>query len=163
MAEELEIRMEMTPNPNMLKYALNRMILLTSAEYFRNKEEAEEFSPLALKLFDIGVQSVMIGSNFITIGIEDNDNLRDLNRDVINTIRDHINSGEEICRTRDDFDKTTEDPISQTIREILDAEIRPAVAQVQDNPNGRRRWHLVAATTFYPSAAESKPSRRCAI
>jgi Fe-S cluster biogenesis protein NfuA len=129
MIDELEIRMEMTPNPNMLKYALNQVILLTSAEYFRNKDEAENFSPLALKLFEVGVSSVMIGSNFITVGIESQDNLRELNRGIIACIKEHIQSGAEICRTRDDMDKSSEDPKSQLIREILDNEIRPAVAQ----------------------------------
>ncbi|HAR67440.1 MAG TPA: NifU family protein, partial [Lentisphaeria bacterium] len=42
----LEINLEITPNPNALKYALNRRILLTGAEYYATEAEAEEYSPL---------------------------------------------------------------------------------------------------------------------
>ena len=126
---ELEINLEFTPNPNMLKYVVNKVILLTGAEYYRNKEEAEGFSPLAIKLFDIGVKSVMFGNNFITVGMENQDNLREMNRDIMACIKSHISEGLEICRPKDDVDIADEDDSSRRIREILDTEIRPAVAQ----------------------------------
>jgi Fe-S cluster biogenesis protein NfuA len=126
----LEISLEFTPNPNTLKYALNRRILLSGAEYYTTEEEAEEYSPLATKLFHLdAITAVMIGPDFITITLFSQDNLRESNRAILGAIREHIESGAEICTPRPEEDFAAEDdPISDRIREILTEEIRPMVA-----------------------------------
>jgi Fe-S cluster biogenesis protein NfuA len=126
----LEISLEFTPNPNTLKYVLNRRILLSGAEYYASTEEAEEYSPLATRLFHLDLlTAVMIGPDFITVTLLTQDNLREANRELLGAIREHIESGGVICVPRPEEDFAAEDdPVSARIREILNEEIRPAVA-----------------------------------
>jgi Fe-S cluster biogenesis protein NfuA len=125
----VEIQLEFTPNPNTLKYALNRRILITGAEYYKNAEEAEQYSPLALKLFQLeAISAVMLGPDFVTITLSNQDNLRELNRSVLATIREHLEAGETIAIPRDETDHADESDVERRIRELLENEIRPAVA-----------------------------------
>ena len=66
---------------------------------------------------------------FISVTIENHDNMRELNKDVMQTIKDHLESGEVICspRTGETF-RGEESESAIRIREIIDQEIRPAVA-----------------------------------
>ncbi len=125
----VEISLEITPNPNTLKYALNRRILPFGTESYTTEEEAKEYSPLATKLFALEpIVGVMIGPNFVTITMGKCDNMRELNRQVMTLIKEHLDAGETICRQRERPDLEDEDEISRQIREIIDSEIRPAVA-----------------------------------
>ncbi len=68
MAELLEITVEVTPNPNSLKFTLNRVVVEKGSRSFFRPERAEG-SPLAKQLFEIpGVRSVFMVSNFVSIG-----------------------------------------------------------------------------------------------
>lgn len=127
----LDITLEFTPNPNTLKYSLNRTLLVTGSEYFTSLAEAEPWSPLGVKLFNLGgITAVMFGQNFLTVTLENQDNLRVLNRAVIDTVRAHVEAGEVAVRPRDAVDKlAVDDDVSRRIREIIDTEVRPAVAQ----------------------------------
>jgi Fe-S cluster biogenesis protein NfuA len=126
----IEISLEFTPNPNTLKYELNRPLLLTGPEFFRSREEALPYSPLAVRLFDLGgIVAVMIGSAFVTVTLAELDSLREMNRRIMTSIKDHLEAGQPICQPRDAAEKGGNDPISQQIRQILDEEIRPAVAR----------------------------------
>lgn len=126
----IEINLEFTPNPNTLKYELNRRLLVTGTENFTTREEAAEFSPLATRLFDLeDVAGVMIGPTFITITLTSQDNLRELNRDVMHAIKGHLESGEIIVTPRAEAEHpASESETARRIREIIDSEIRPAVA-----------------------------------
>jgi len=125
----IEISLELTPNPNTLKYALNRRILAAGSQNYTTAEDAAAYSPLASKLFALeGIGGVMIGPSFVTITLLKTDKLRDLNRQVMATLKAHLESGEEICRPREPLAAGEEDAVSTRIREIIDGEIRPAVA-----------------------------------
>ena len=98
----VEINLEFTPNPNTLKYTLNRRLLLTGAENFKTRDEAEGYSPLAVKLHDLdSVSGIMIGPSFITVTLSSQDNLRELNRQIMSVIKGHLESGETIVTPRD--------------------------------------------------------------
>jgi Fe-S cluster biogenesis protein NfuA len=126
----VEINLEFTPNPNTLKYTLNRRLLVVGAENYNSKEEADMYSPLASKLFDIEpIQGVMIGPDFITVTLSSQDNLRATNKSVMDTIKEHLASGADIATPRDDDQKYVNlSDDEKRIKEILDSEIRPAVA-----------------------------------
>ncbi len=125
----VEIELEFTPNPNTLKYAMNRQLLVTGAEFFRTRAEAEQYSPLALKLFDLGqISAVMVGPTFVTITLAATDNLRELNNKVMATLKAHLEAGAEICRPREHTANAAEDALAGRIRALIDEEIRPAVA-----------------------------------
>lgn len=155
----VEITLEFTPNPETLKYALNRRILLTGAEYYVSIDEAEHYSPLATKLFTLGnIGAVMIGADFVTVTLESHDNLRELNRDIMQTIKEHLESGELICVPRD-YDLDPEEcETSREIRRILDEEIRPQVAMdggdivFQRYEDGVVYLHMMGACSGCPSS-----------
>lgn len=68
MTEPLEISVDATPNPNSLKFTLNRVVVEKGSRSFFRPEQAEG-SPLAKQLFVIpGVRSVFMVSNFVSIG-----------------------------------------------------------------------------------------------
>ena len=61
------VSLEFTPNPNTLKYSVNRQLLQTrGAANFTTRDQAQGKSPLALRLFEIpgicGVMSAAISS-----------------------------------------------------------------------------------------------------
>src|SRR5690606_2624319 len=102
MEHPIEISLEFTPNPKTLKYCVNRRFLLVGSEYFVSAEEAEGHSPLAVKLFGMGdISAVMFGADFVTVTLEAPNRLRELNRQIIDTIRAHIEAGETVVTPRD--------------------------------------------------------------
>jgi Fe-S cluster biogenesis protein NfuA len=127
----LDISLEFTPNPNTLKYVVNQTLLEKGAVNFTSKEQTEK-APLARKLFDvIGVVGVMIGKNFITITKGEEGDWESLNNGVMETLKNHLGQG--LLAFDPDFTISTktgegEGEIENKIREILDREIRPAVA-----------------------------------
>ena len=67
-SSDVYVSLEFTPNPNTLKYSVNRQLLTKGAVNFTKKEDALSRSKLAAKLFDVsGISGVMIGSNFVTV------------------------------------------------------------------------------------------------
>ena len=63
----VSIYAEMTPNPKVMKFVSNKLLLQTDSAEFRNIEEAKP-SPLATKLFHFPfVKEVFISGNYIAI------------------------------------------------------------------------------------------------
>jgi len=59
---------EATPNPENLKFVMNRMLFARNSADFQQREEALGVSPLAEKIFDFPyVKGVFISNNFITL------------------------------------------------------------------------------------------------
>lgn len=70
MADELEIRIEGTPNPNSLKFSTNRTIWEGRAQTFSDQSQAFA-SPIARSLLGVpGVKSVFFLRDFVTISRE---------------------------------------------------------------------------------------------
>jgi Fe-S cluster biogenesis protein NfuA len=126
----VEINLEFTPNPNTLKYTVNRRLLAAGAEYYTSPSDAADWSPLAVVLFEIEmIDAILIGPTFVTITLAHQDNLRDTNKRIIDTIRGHLEAGLPIATPRDpELTAGDDSPDVQTIIRILDEEIRPAVA-----------------------------------
>jgi Fe-S cluster biogenesis protein NfuA len=129
-APPIEINLEFTPNPNTLKYTVNRLLLPAGAEYYTSAEEAKEWSPLAARVFEIEViEAVLLGPDFVTVTLAHQDNLRDTNKRIISSIREHLEAGLPIATLRDPEEISDADsPEVRQILQILDDEIRPAVA-----------------------------------
>ena len=130
----VNIQLEWTPNPSTLKYVVDTKILPSGAMNFTDKALADEKSPLVSKLFGIkGVQAVMLGTNFVTVTKGDDGEWDELNDGVMAMIDQHLTAGEEVVKAEFLELKaptiTGGSEIEQKIREILDNEIRPAVAQ----------------------------------
>ena len=134
-ASQVQISAETTPNPNTLKFVVNKTFFEFGSMDFPDKEKAQE-SPLASKLFDIpSVAGVFIGTNFITVTKTTEADWNTLITPVVNTIRALLSTGEAVTGTGKNTETKAEgagakaaDPVETKIREILDREIRPAVA-----------------------------------
>ena len=65
---DVSVSLEFTPNPNTLKYSVNRELLSQGAMNYTKVQDAAKSSPLARDLFGVsGVSGVMVGKNFITV------------------------------------------------------------------------------------------------
>ncbi|OFZ55792.1 MAG: iron transporter [Bdellovibrionales bacterium RIFOXYC1_FULL_54_43] len=130
------VSLEFTPNPNTLKYLINRSLLSQGTANFRNRSEAEHKSPLAVKLFSIpGIEGVMVGRNFVTVTKTEDGDWDEVHQKCSTTIETHLNDGLPVLTDAalKEHSETSNvgsgsDPVVTRIREILDQEIRPAVA-----------------------------------
>lgn len=130
----VNIQLEWTPNPNTLKYVVDTALLPRGAMNFQARDVAEEKSPLATRLFDIkGVTAVMLGTNFVTVTKGDEGEWDELNDGVMMALDKHLSDGAEVVKADvlNSFMTAVASgggELETRIREILDAEIRPAVA-----------------------------------
>jgi Fe-S cluster biogenesis protein NfuA len=128
------VDLEFTPNPNTLKYVTDTPLLLGGAFSFRTIEEATDRSDLAMSLLSLeGISSLMIGKNFVTVTLANQDQLTELNDKIIACVTDFLNSGKpavaaSAVTAAESTKKTGANEIESKIISILDQEIRPQVA-----------------------------------
>lgn len=131
------IQTEQTPNPATLKFIPGRTVLSQGTSDYRSRSDAEN-SPLAVRLFDIdGVSGVFLGPDFISVTKEQGE-WQHLKPMVLGAIMDHYMSGAPVSEGGEggqgdalpegDFDPADKDVVD-TIKELLDTRVRPAVAQ----------------------------------
>ena len=135
---------ESTPNPSVMKFVANKMLIEQDHVEFRNIEEAQP-SPLAVQLFHFPfVKEVFISSNFVALHKFNVVEWDDVAQEVRQFLTEWITSGKPILTgpvaprkdessgvqaiTIDDM-PTDLGEIEQRIVEILDEYVRPAVAQ----------------------------------
>lgn len=118
---------DLTPNPQALKFILNEKLLNRETRNFQNREEAQS-DPLAKGIFEIsGVVSVFYMDKFITIEKEPSAQWGQIQRPFVEFIKNFDKSlipGEtEIVVTKEE-----ETELLKKINEILDTRVRPALA-----------------------------------
>jgi hypothetical protein len=90
--EPIEVWTEHTPNPNALKFTLNRAVAEGRSKTYASPEAAEG-SPLAKALFEIaGVRSLFFLNNFITVTRQPGSDWAAISRQVEERIRAHYAS-----------------------------------------------------------------------
>jgi Fe-S cluster biogenesis protein NfuA len=125
------VSLEFTPNPNTLKYSVNRKLLEKGAANFTKLEDAQRRSPLAAKLMAVtGVSGVMIGRDFVTITKAEDGDWDHVHKTSSDTIEKHLNAGEMVLdeSEMDRVVNTNATEVEKKIQKFLDEEIRPAVA-----------------------------------
>lgn len=134
MSQNINISLEFTPNPNTLKYVVEQTLLERGAANFPSSQAAEG-SPLAKRLFTImGVSGVMIGKNFVTVTKGADGDWESLNNGVNAILKDHLEKGLPIIDASVTLPSSAgghgggNSEIEAKIKEILDRDIRPAVA-----------------------------------
>ena len=129
--QDVYVSLEFTPNPNTLKYSVNRQLLDKGAVNFVKAEDVGVRSPLAAKLFAIpGICGVMLGRDFITVTKTEDGDWDVVHKTTSETIHKHLSENGVVMAEegqRQDH-KGGESEIENKIREILDRDIRPAVA-----------------------------------
>jgi len=131
------IQTENTPNPATLKFLPGRVVLENGVVEFRDKESAVDRSQLAAKLFAIpGVTSVFFGYDFITVTKNDSE-WRHLKPAILGTIMEHFMSNAPVMdhhtdaqdsKTGEEFFAEEDKDIVDTIKELIETRVRPAVA-----------------------------------
>lgn len=159
--EDLKIHTEGTPNPNALKFVVNRTLIENGTCNFTNKEKSKN-SPLASRLFNINsVTEVFIGKDFITVSKNSETAWDSIYDYLLETINKYFESGEPIIlEVRDQRSEVRKgiDPTEDKIKEILDNQIRPAVASdggdiiFDSYEDGILRLHLQGSCSHCPSS-----------
>ena len=118
---------DLTPNPQALKFVLNERLLQQETRNFTSKEEAEN-DPFAKAIFDIdGVVSVFYMDRFVTIEKQPDANWGQIQKPFVEFISKFDNSNipaEKEIKT----ENKTDSEILRRVNEILDERVRPALA-----------------------------------
>tara|TARA_B100001564_G_C20602115_1_gene653219 strand:+ start:694 stop:1251 length:558 start_codon:yes stop_codon:yes gene_type:complete len=128
------IQTQETPNPSTLKFIPGKVVLEDRTMQISKKEQAS-VSPLAVKLFDIdGVQSIFLGSDFISITKQEDISWDIIKHDILDIIMDHYVTEQPILaeeKTIKEVDSSfnNADPLVIQIKELIETRVRPAVAQ----------------------------------
>lgn len=128
------IQTETTPNPQTLKFLPGRAVLEEGTRFYTGEHMAEE-SPLAMALFRIsGVNAVFLGSDFVTITKDATFDWSLLKADLLTTLMDFFLSGAPILQKKTaaparSVSDAEDSEIVKEIKELIDAKVRPAVAQ----------------------------------
>ena len=129
------IQTEPTPNPATLKFLPGRAVLASGTLDMRDKEAAAQ-SPLAERLFGIaGVSGVFFGSDFIAV-TKTGGEWQQLKPAILGAIMEHFMSGAPIVNAEeaaapagdDEFFEAKDSDTVATIKELIEARVRPAVA-----------------------------------
>ena len=130
------IQTEATPNPATLKFLPGQTVLGEGTRDYRKGDGAPD-SPLASKLFGIdGVEGVFFGSDFITV-TKGQAEWHHLKPAILGTIMEHLVSGQPVVSERraeaaaaaEEFYDEGDEEIVETIKELIETRVRPAVAQ----------------------------------
>lgn len=129
------IQTEATPNPATLKFLPGRVVMDNGTLDMRTSDDAAH-SPLAEALFGIeNVDGVFYGYDFITVTKSDGE-WQHLKPAILGTIMEHYMSGAPLFNAgaadavpeEEFFDEADAETVD-TIKELLDTRVRPAVAQ----------------------------------
>jgi Fe-S cluster biogenesis protein NfuA len=129
------IQTEATPNPATLKFLPGRAVLERGTLDMTDRDQAAK-SPLAERLFAIEkVSGVFLGADFITV-TKSNGDWQQLKPLILGAIMEHYMSGAPILRDDADSAQTGDDEFFDpadaetvnTIKELIETRVRPAVA-----------------------------------
>ena len=124
----ISIYTESTPNPSVLKFVSNKLIVDGSFE-FNNIDEAQEME-FAKKLFEFSyVKSIYISKNFVSITKYDLKNWDEVTLELRNFIKNYLEINEINFKLKKvETEEIDLDETSKKIISILDEYIKPAVS-----------------------------------
>lgn len=135
MDDVLTIRTEATPNPNSLKYKVGRLLIPGGSANFPTRESAAERSPLARRMYGVdGVEGVFIGSDFFTITRREGVAWGEINALLAPALEAFFDAGEPVLQGKAPAeapmlgDDSADPALVEKIKELLDKQVRPAVA-----------------------------------
>jgi len=159
---EVKLIVQSTPNPNALKFVINRQVRSEGNVTYKNAGECD-FNPLAKALFELSghIKEVYFFDNYITVtqdGLGDWDELEEKIRQVITTLAPtHDPNFKFEPPVKKQAAPTASSPDIDRINSILDETVRPALQmdggdiQVVDYANN-------TVKVFYQGACGSCPS-----
>jgi NFU1 iron-sulfur cluster scaffold homolog, mitochondrial len=136
----ITVYVEMTPNPNTMKFVANKYLLITGESVeFTSQAEAKGFSPMAEELFNFPfVKGVFFAANFVTITKNDSISWDFVTMELREFVKNWLADGKDVlimmpppkaaAPTEDKPVKTYEpSEYDDAIRGLLDEYVRPAV------------------------------------
>ena len=122
---------EITPNPASLKFVADKVLMPSGNADFPNVEAAAD-APLARKLFEFSfVEGVFLGHNFVTVTKAADKTWEELIPTLKKAVKEFLESGEPIIlnvANDAEADAVDDDPVIRRIKQLLNDNIRPAVA-----------------------------------
>jgi Fe-S cluster biogenesis protein NfuA len=138
----ITVYVEMTPNPNTMKFVANKYLLISGDSVeFTSQAEAKGYSPIAEELFNFPfVKGVFLAANFITVAKNDSISWDFVTMELREFIKDWLAEGKDVLvmmpPPKAASDSTDESKPTKTyapseyddaIRSLLDEYVRPAV------------------------------------
>jgi len=124
------VQIEVTPNPNSLKFLPGKMVSDSGSFEVTRKEETD--NELVRNILSInGVTGVFLGKDFISINKSEEVNWEDIKHIAISLINDFYSTGKEFVISSGLLGEKKEEhtEIEKQIISILESKIRPAVAK----------------------------------
>jgi NFU1 iron-sulfur cluster scaffold homolog, mitochondrial len=132
---------EFTPNPESLKFVVNRKIMAEGSAEFRTPEEAAVWSPLAVKLFELPyVKLVYFSANFVSLTKEFNYDWEDIKVEISTLIKSYLgdelpilNEGyadfrrEEEAKADEAMFEGPDGEIARRVKDLIEEFVKPAV------------------------------------
>ncbi len=160
MTSPVTISAQITPNPNTLKFVVDKLLMPSGSVDFSIEEKAAT-SPLPKALFELnGVVGVMVGVNFVSVSKSQMTDWAALAEPITKTLHEYLDTEQTILDEKYLTQTATAsgDDIESRIKHILDTEIRPAVAMDGGDiifygyEDGIVSLHLQGACSTCPSA-----------
>ena len=123
------IQTQKTPNPNSLKFLPGRKISNIDSMEFSKKEDFD--NPLIKSILQInGVESLFLGSDFLSVNKKNNIDWEDIKHIVISLINEFFEEGNQLIVDKNSNNKDIKDykDIEKKIIHILESKVKPAVA-----------------------------------
>ena len=123
------VQIEVTPNPNSLKFLPGKKVSNSGPYEITNKDETQ--NALVRNLLSInGVEGIFLGEDFISINKKEIIKWDEIKHIVISFINDFYSEGKEFVIDESLEEQNSNlDELEQRIVKILDEKIRPAVAR----------------------------------
>jgi Fe-S cluster biogenesis protein NfuA len=117
-----------TPNPNALMFKVGTDLVEEGTFEYPDQATARH-SPLPRLLFGLdGVEQVLVTSQYVTVNKSDHYEWPDLVPAIKGLIREHMASGDVAVAPKGETKKSHDSELAQQISDLIDAQIRPAVA-----------------------------------
>lgn len=157
-----------TPNPQTLKFVVDQVLIEDGVANFTDRKQAQITPPITA-LFDIpGISGVMVGRDFVSVSkssavdwheVSENTGWEALQEKVATVIQTQLNSQKWVIQPASaSAPSNSGDALVSKIKNILDTEIRPAVAMdggditFERFENGTVYLHLKGACSGCPSS-----------
>ena len=126
------IQIEVTPNPDSLKFLSEKTISVVGTEEFQKGKKNSMTTPFVEELLNFkGVELILLSEKFLTVKKTKEVSWNELKPMVISHLNDYFEkSNEPILKNKEKLkDSNKNDETVDKIIEVLDTKIRPAVAR----------------------------------
>ncbi len=129
MDSELRMHAERTPNPNSIKWVMNRSLATEHGGVHFDAAVADDVSPLAAGLFGVdAVEGVFLGPDFVTVSKQPEAEWTDLAPPIVAALKAWAATGASALGPGwKPPERAEDDEVVTRIREILDKEVQPYV------------------------------------